>query len=109
MCLLKKSLYGLKQSPRQWYLRFDDFMVKNGFERSAFDNYVYHRKVKVEIGIFLLLYMDNMLIASVDRSEIKRLKEQLGNEFEMKNLGKARKILGMSILRDKDRGELKVS
>ena len=86
MCLLKKSLYGLKQSLRQWYLRFDEFMIKNGFERSAFASCVYHRHVKEEIGIFLLLYVDDMLIASVDRLEIVRLKELLGNEFEMKML-----------------------
>ena len=34
VCLLKKSLYGLKQSPRQWYLKFDEFMVKNAYMRS---------------------------------------------------------------------------
>lgn len=33
VCLLKKSLYGLKQSPRQWYLRFDDFMITHGYLR----------------------------------------------------------------------------
>lgn len=41
VCLLNKSLYGLKQSPRQWYKRFDEYMVKLGFDRSRYDNCVY--------------------------------------------------------------------
>ena len=41
VCKLKRSLYGLKQSPRQWYKRFDSFMMSHGFKRSKFDSCVY--------------------------------------------------------------------
>ena len=44
-CKLKKSLYGLKQSPRQWYKKFDQFMVGQKYTRSKFDNCVYFRKL----------------------------------------------------------------
>ncbi|GJS23120.1 retrotransposon protein, putative, ty1-copia subclass [Tanacetum coccineum] len=44
VCLLKKSLYGLKQSPRQWYKRFDVYMISNGFSRSSYDSCVYFKK-----------------------------------------------------------------
>lgn len=44
VCLLKKSLYGLKQSPRQWYKRFDDYITSNGFSRSSHDHCVYFRE-----------------------------------------------------------------
>ncbi|GKA08192.1 retrovirus-related pol polyprotein from transposon TNT 1-94 [Tanacetum coccineum] len=44
VCLLKKSLYGLKQSPRQWYKRFDVYMISNGFSRSSHDSCVYFKE-----------------------------------------------------------------
>ncbi|GKB52121.1 retrovirus-related pol polyprotein from transposon TNT 1-94 [Tanacetum coccineum] len=73
VCLLKKSLYGLKQSPRQWYKRFDVYMISNGFSRNNYDSCVYFK------------------------------------EFDMKELGPARKILGMEIVRDRGSRTLKVS
>ena len=41
VCRLKKSFYGLKQSPRHWYKRFDSFMLSHGFKRSDYDSCVY--------------------------------------------------------------------
>nr|GEV23808.1 copia LTR rider [Tanacetum cinerariifolium] len=43
VCLLKKSLYGLKQPPRQWYRRFDEYMLSSGFKRSSYDICVYYK------------------------------------------------------------------
>jgi len=42
VCRLKKSFYGLKQSPRLWYLRFNTFMIEHGYSRSKYDSCVYH-------------------------------------------------------------------
>ncbi|GJV09848.1 retrotransposon protein, putative, ty1-copia subclass [Tanacetum coccineum] len=44
VCLLKKSLYGLKQSSRQWYKRFDVYMISNGFSRNSYDSCVYFKE-----------------------------------------------------------------
>ena len=52
--------------------------------------------------IFLLLYVDDMLIASKNVQEIKKLKTQLDHEFEMKDFCEAKKILGMAITRDRE-------
>uniref|UniRef100_A0A5B7BYT4 Reverse transcriptase Ty1/copia-type domain-containing protein n=1 Tax=Davidia involucrata TaxID=16924 RepID=A0A5B7BYT4_DAVIN len=103
-CKLNKSLYGLKQSPRQWYKRFDRFMLDQKYIRSQFDHYVYFRKLRDGSFIYLLLYVDDMLIASKSKVEIDRLKVQLNSEFDMKDLGEAKKILGMEIKRDRVKG-----
>ena len=64
-------------------------MLKNGYLRSAYDNCMYYKWLSGGIGIFLLLYVDDMLIASIDRTEICELKDQLSSEFEMKDLGRS--------------------
>ncbi|CAL8992131.1 unnamed protein product, partial [Prunus brigantina] len=106
VCKLQKSLYGLKQSPRQWYKRFDRFMIGHKYTRSHYDHCVYFRKLQDGTFIYLLLYVDDMLVACKSKVEIERLKTQLSNEFEMKDLGEARKILGMKIERDRAKGKI---
>ncbi|KAH9793888.1 hypothetical protein KPL71_004697 [Citrus sinensis] len=71
-----------------------------GFKVAGNDNHVC-RRLPDRAFIYLLLYVDDMLIASKNRDEIERLKKQLASEFEMKDLGDAQKILGMEICRDK--------
>ncbi|KZV48074.1 hypothetical protein F511_12624 [Dorcoceras hygrometricum] len=109
VCLLKKSLYGLKQSPRQWYIRFDQFMEEIGFSRSKFDTCVYVKNMGTESQVYLMLYVDDMLIASKDRRELDRIKGLLGTEFEMKDMGAASRILGIDIKRNRKEGTLFLS
>ena len=61
---------------------------------------MYFRQFFYNSFVYLLLYVDDMLIASKDKCLISKLKSQLGREFEMKDLGVAKKILGMEIQRD---------
>ena len=109
VCKLEKSLYGLKQSPWQWYKKFDNFMLVNGYTRSMYDNCVYLKRFNDSKMIYLLLYVDDMLIACRGKNEIKRLKLQLLSMFEKKDLGLAKKILGMEICRDRGAGKLVIS
>jgi hypothetical protein len=108
VCKLKRSLYGLKQSSRQWYKRFDSFMLSHGFKRSKYDSCVYIKNVNGS-PIYLLLYVDDMLIAAKSTKEITTLKRLLSSEFEMEDLGAAKKILGMEITRDRKAGLLFLS
>lgn len=64
VCLLKKSLYGLKQSPRQWNKRFDGFMKDQGFRQSPYDQCVYVSGEDMKSMIYLLIYVDDMLLVS---------------------------------------------
>ncbi|KAH9697779.1 Integrase catalytic domain-containing protein [Citrus sinensis] len=109
VCHLNKSLYGLKESPRQWYKRFDEFMISNGYLRSKYVSCVYFGSSSSGGAVYLMLYVDGMLLASKDMSEIKKLKDLLNAEFEMKDLGCAKTILGMDIIRDRAVGTLFVS
>lgn len=58
VCLLKKSLYGLRQSLRQWYKKFDMFILDVGFKRSIYDFFVDYKEFSNEEFIYLLLYVD---------------------------------------------------
>ena len=99
----------MKQSPRQWYKRFDSFIISHDFKRSSFDSYVYFKRCNDKSLLYLLLYVDDMLIATKSKEEIRTVKAQLNNEFEMKDLGAAKKILGMEILRDRVASRLSLS
>nr|GEV81329.1 retrotransposon protein, putative, Ty1-copia subclass [Tanacetum cinerariifolium] len=109
VCLLKKSLYGLKQSHKQWYRRFDVYMLSNGFKRSSYDNCVYYRSYALGEYINLLLYVDDMLIACKSKVEIGSTKSLLKKEFDMKELREAKRIHGMEIVKDRSRKILRVS
>ena len=87
VCLLKKSLYGLRQSPRQWYKRFDEFMLGIKFIRYSYDSCVYLKMKNDQVAMSLLLYVDDMLIASRSMQDIQELKQQLNSKFELKDLG----------------------
>jgi hypothetical protein len=104
VCKLLKSLYGLKQSPRQWNKRFHEFMLSLGFTQSEHDCCLYIKRVNDHEAfgfILLALYVDDMLIAAKNKSDITKLKAQLSSEFSMKDLGPAKRILGMEIHRNR--------
>ena len=100
VCKMKKSFYGLKQSPRQWYKYFDSFIRVKRHTRNHYEPCVYYNKLPEEEYIYLLLYVNNTLIAFKSRSAIDKLKKDLSFKFEMKDLDEAKKALGTEIERD---------
>jgi len=65
VCKLKKSIYGLKQASRQWYFKFHQVISSFGFEANQVDDYLY-QKFSGSKYIFLVLYVDDILLASND-------------------------------------------
>jgi hypothetical protein len=100
VCKLKKSLYGLKQSPRMWYQKFDTYILGLGFVRSRVDHFVYSKQVGNHF-IYVVLYVDDMLLVGNNMDVIKEVKSQLSSKFDMKDLDDANFILGMEIKRDR--------
>jgi hypothetical protein len=83
-------------------------MRNNGFNRCDMDHCCYVKKF-VDSYIILALYVDDMLIAGSSVTEINLLMQQLAENFEMKDLGPAKQILGMRIFRNRTEGFLKLS
>jgi Reverse transcriptase (RNA-dependent DNA polymerase) len=98
VCRLKKSLYGLKQSPRVWFDRFRKVMVGMGYRQTNADHTVFFRRHEAHITV-LAVYVDDMIISGNDEGEIALLKKKLGKEFKVKDLGQLRYFLGIEIAR----------
>ncbi|KZV56002.1 hypothetical protein F511_12701 [Dorcoceras hygrometricum] len=90
-----------------WHYRLGH-MSNNDFLRCEADHCCYVKKLDGSY-IILLLYVDDMLIAGSCREEIDKLKKELSKKFAMKDLGAAKQILGMRIIRDRVNGILKLS
>lgn len=73
VCKLKKSIYGLKQASRQWYLKFHEVICSFGFEENIMDQCIY-QKVSGSKTCFLVLYVDDILLASNDKGLLYKVK-----------------------------------
>ena len=102
VCKLKKSIYGLKQASRQWYLKFHDVISSFGFEENIMDQCIY-QKVSGSKTCFIILYVDDILLASNDKGLLHEVKQFLSKNFEMKDMGDASYVIGIKIDRDRYR------
>ena len=105
---LKKSIYGLKQASRQWYIKFDEVVTANGFKDNIVDQCIY-MKVSGSKYILLVLYVDNILLAANDIDLLVEAKHLLFSHFDMKDLREASYVLDIQILRDRPNGILRLS
>ena len=84
----------------QWYLNFDEIIIKYGFEENKEDNYIYAKSKNVKY-IFLVLYVYDLLLASGDKNLLTKTKMFLSSNFDMKDMGEAFQVLGIEIHRDR--------
>lgn len=101
VCLLIKSLYGLKQSGRQWNKKCSGKLKNLGFEAMPQDPCLFMSRRKNKI-MLIAVYVDDMLIATDDSEWLCEVKHELSNEFEMKDLGLASQCLGIEFTRDNE-------
>ena len=102
VCKLRRSIYGLKQASRSWNLHFDEPIKEFGFIKNEDEPCVY-KKVSGSAVVFLVLYVDDILIIGNDIPTLQSVKTWLGKCFAMKDLGEASRILGIQIYRDRSK------
>ena len=108
LCKLKKSIYGLKQASRSWNICFDQAIKSYGFEQNPDESCVYKR-CNGNVVIFLVLYVDDILLIGNDVGVLSSVKVWLSSQFDMKDLGEASHILGIKLLRDRKQRMLGLS
>ena len=108
VCKLKKSIYGLKQASRQWYLKFHNIISSFGFVENVMDQCIY-LKVSGSKVCFLVLYVDDILLATNDKGLLHEVKQFLSKNFDMKDMGEASYVIGIKIHRDRFKGILGLS
>jgi hypothetical protein len=95
-CRLKKSLYRLKQASRQWYIMFDEVIRKFVFSENKVDNCIYAKFKRKDFTI-LVLYVDDIFLASNNKDMLDETKSFLSSNFDMKDLGDASYVLDIEI------------
>jgi transposase InsO family protein len=106
-CKLNKSLYGLKQAPRAWFSRLNRELEDFGFKASDADPSLFtlHNKAN---SVYLLVYVDDILIAGDDTTTVNAIKQKLLKSFQGRDLGEITSFLGINISRDRAKKELKI-
>jgi hypothetical protein len=89
-------------------LKFDRTIRNFGFKENVEDNFIY-AKYKNRKFIFIILYVDDILLASSDVNLLQEMKKFLSSKFDMKDLGEASFVLGIEIHRDRRKGVLRLS
>ncbi|WVZ70731.1 hypothetical protein U9M48_019374 [Paspalum notatum var. saurae] len=102
VCKLLKSIYRLKQASRSWNLCFDEVVKGFGFIKNVEEPCVY-KKVSGSALVFLVLYVDDILLMRNDFSMLEAMKDSLRKSFSMKDLGETAYILGIKIYRDRSK------
>ena len=103
---LKTSLYGLKQSGREWYIEACHGLQGIGLRPTAVEPSIFTLEDK---SLILGLYVDDMLILSANEESIERVVKSIKKLWDIKDMGEVKKILGLNIQRDRKRHALTIS
>jgi histone deacetylase 1/2 len=96
ICKLDKALYGLKQAPRAWYSRLSSKLHDLGFIPSKADTSLFLYQ-KSGITMFVLIYVDDIIVTSSSPRAIPALLQDLNKDFAIKDLGDLHFFLGMEV------------
>jgi hypothetical protein len=102
ICKLQKTIYGLKQTSRSWNLHFNEVVKGFGFIKNVEEPCVY-KKISGSVVVFLVLYVDDILLIRNDIPVMNVVKSSLRKSFSMNDLGEVAYILGIKIYRDRSK------
>lgn len=95
---MKKALYGLRQAPRAWFDKLKRFLVSIGFVVSKSNASLFIR-ITSEFVLYVLVYVDDIIITGSDSSIIVNFVDQLNAEFALKDMGDLNYFLGVEVTR----------
>lgn len=97
VCLLKKSLYGLKQAAKSWNDAINETLISFGFKQSESDNCLYFQRFDNDNWCFLLIYVDDILITATNDKILKSIERDISSTFEMRCMGEVKYYLGIEV------------
>lgn len=107
VCYLQKGLYGLKQAARSWNKVIHQEMISAGYKQSKNDQCLY-MKTSTRGTCYILIYVDDLIIASDNEKEIAEISNKIGEKYEIKDLGDIQFFLGIKVEKD-DSGNYLIS
>lgn len=93
---LKKSIYGLKQAGLNWNLCITEFLLSKGFRQCVSDTCSFIKGSDLNSYIFILIYVDDIIIGSRNQSMIQSTKETIAKRFDIEDLGRLNYYLGIN-------------
>lgn len=102
---LKKSIYGLKQAAHVWNQTLHQSLMRNGCKQSETDKCLYTLTSEGD-KLFLLVHVDDILMATNSEALGEKLMESIGKDFELKDLGRVKVYLGIETERETERDEV---
>lgn len=101
VCRLHKSLYGLKQSSRQWFGKLSEALLTYGFKQSISDSSLFTLS-KGDTKMVVLVYVDDLIVAGNNNRRCDQFKKYLQSCFQIKDLGALHYFLGLEVMRTAD-------
>lgn len=98
---LHKALYGLRQAPRAWYARIDEYLLHKGFARSVNEHTLYKRLDGENNVLLMSIYVDDIVYMSSSQRMVQVFKQEMQETFEITDLGPLHHFLGIEVKQSK--------
>ena len=100
VCKLDRSIYGLKQAARVWNATIKKVLIGLGFQQSEADACLFSMQLSNGERIYLLIYVDDMILVCRNGDHIEAVEEALRKHLEISSLGEIKQFLGINVSKD---------